>query len=181
MTVFHISPVYNRDSIQANGIIPTKVKNPSHLKRFKELGLTTKDDKAIYTWESHYDNEKIISDLVYSIVWIHPRNDIFGNFFDRFNDYFDFKKIHRNPIWNYDQMLFDIYAVDVEDSYSLNYHIQSPYDDKYGTACLMHERFSHDDKKLHIFNKPIKKFRRINSQSVYYFDKANKKFSIKII
>ena len=181
MILFHLSPIYNRKSIQELGIIPTLIKNSDHLEYFKQHKVLTKDNKGIYTWESHYNNEKIIKDLIYAIVWLHPRNEIAENKWQK-NETMSFEKDDRQPIYKYDQMLFDVYTTEAECFDHTFIHFQKPSSNSvYDTAYRMHEKFSHDDKKLHILNKPIKDFKRIKDKGFYYYDFANKKFVIKVI
>ena len=149
MNVLHISPIYNRKSILKHGILPTFVKNDNHRLSFLENKLIDTDLKGIYTWQDCHFNEKLIKDLVYAIVWIHPRNDIASDFFNKFKYYIDWRYDHREPIYKWSQMLFDIYIAETEKEEFDYLHIQTS-DDAIGetTTIKMHDKFTHENKPL---------------------------------
>jgi len=175
MKVIHISPVYNRDSIKANGIIPTKVRHLDHLAYFVERDICTKDGKAIYTWQDSIDNEKFIRDMIFCKVWIHPRNNMY-NLYDQ--EYIDFRKVFDRNLCNYNYMLYDVYVIETPDSNSCDYHIQLPSDNIFSTLWNMPGEYAHDHKRLFIFKNPLKSI-KIIGQAQYYFD--NNKYHIKIL
>lgn len=180
ITVFHVSPIYNRASILKHGIVPTPVHNSTHLEVMKENALTTEDGRATYTWIDSQKNSKYIRDLIYAITWIHPRNEIAGYVEKKYNDWIKFHDVdHRRPIWKYDQMIFDVYAANVEHNDDFDfYHIQEPSPNTDNSAALMHDEFAHDDKQLAIFSKPLREL-RIVGQAIYRYDSPNDSFTIK--
>lgn len=179
MNVFHISPIYNRESILTHGIIPTTVRNRSHLENMRHHGFCTKDDKAIYTWVDSLKNEKFIRDLIYAVAWIHPRNELTHYWEDNLNDWPDFTKMHRKPIWKFDQMLFDVYKVEAPERHVHYIHMQEPCDDPGNTICQMHDQYAHDDKDIIIYKETLSRI-RIVGQASYSYDSSNDKIAIKV-
>lgn len=185
LKVFHVSPIYNRASIMRHGIVPTPIRNKTHKNAMTEDGVATNDGRAVYTWLDSEKNAKYIRDLIYAITWIHPRNHIGDYLEEQLNDWVKFHDIdHRRPIWHYDQMVFDVYAIDAfptDEHYDYNYyHVQEPAPDSYNTAAVMHDEFAHDDKKLVIYKEPLKSI-QIVGQALYRYDEPNNSFTIKII
>lgn len=173
MEVLHISPIYNRKSILKNGIIPSPVKLTTHLKMFKEDKVCTDDDKAIYTWESCDKNKKFVKDMIYCIAFIHPRNEIF----EKNDENINYKKILYKNLYKYDQMIFDIYKIEVPDKRHYGIHLQEPSDSKYCTSYNMDDQYAHRDKFLHIYKEPLKNLEIIGKAN-YYYD--NKKYNINL-
>lgn len=180
MNVFHISPIYNRDSILENGILPTPVRNRDHLEHMQEHGICTKDGRGSYTWLDDSKNEKYIRDLIYAIVWIHPRNELTHYWTDVLRDWPEFPKMHRRPMWKYDQMLFDVYVADVPEHYAHYIHQQEPNRAPDSTIYTMHDQYAHDEKQVIIYKEPLKHI-RIVGQASYNYDSANDKISIKVL
>jgi hypothetical protein len=191
MEVLHISPVYNRRSIAKLGIIPSKISLPAHLESFKKDNMCTKDDKCVYSWLSCDKNEKFIRDMVFCNVWIDPRNDladkslkelkelekIYGKFID-LDNCIDFRKLLNKNLYNYREMIFDVYCA-IEDTKLDTYYIHQQYNDDniFNTIHKMPDEYAHNDKRLVIFKKPLKNI-KIIAQAKYYYD--NKKYHIKV-
>lgn len=185
LKLFHVSPAYNRSSIMKHGIVPTPIRNTTHKDTMIEDGLSTSDGRAVYTWLDSEKNSKYVRDLIYAIVWIHPRNDIADYVKEKHADWLKFHDVdHRRPIWKHDQMLFDVYAIDAvrdDDGYDFDYyHIQEPASNTDNSAALMHDEYAHDDKKLVIYSEPLHSF-KIVGQALYRYDEPNNVFTIKII
>ena len=173
----HISPIINESSIQEHGLIPTKVEHEGHLKAFREDNACTKDGKAIYTWEDCDENEKFIKDMVFCKVWIEPRN----NFYYKPEAHaIDFRPFLDRNLSNYEHMMYDVYVVEVPDKESIYTHIQGWTSDQTVnfSTYKMPDEYAHDNKKLHIFKKPLKQI-RIVGQVRFYWD--NGKYHIKIL
>lgn len=181
MTVFHISPVYNRLSIRKNGIIPSRIEHEVHLKAFKKDGLCTEDDKCIYTWQYSIHNEKFIRDMVFCKVWIEPRNKIYspeGRLHYLSNKYFDFRTILNKNLYQYGNMIYDVYAIEVLEAELPWMHLQEPSDSITNTLYHMSDAYAHNNKRLHIYKKALKNFEIVGS-TAYYCD--NNRYHIKII
>lgn len=179
---FHISEVYNRNSILENGLIPTFVGNRSHLERFRYDRLLKKnEDKIIYMWPDSSRNMKFVKDTIIAKVFLHLRNDIFWKFNDKTGEYFDFSTIRDLNLYKFNHMTFDIYTVQ-SNTHVKNYrplHYQESHDDKTCTAYMMPEEFTHDDKQLVFAKKPQKKLKLVG-QASFNFTKQ-KKYEIKIL
>ena len=151
MNVLHLSARTNRESILKNGLLPSKVKSWRHLDRFHEDDIVTEDsDRAIYTWEDCERNQKFERDMVYCIVWLHGRNALLN-----YKEPIDFSTL-TEPIYEYDQMIFDLYTSIVPDKKSNYLHDQTHGPDNSWSSFRMDERFEHNDKKLHIFTRPLR-------------------------
>lgn len=178
MKVLHVSPIYNRESILKEGIVPTHVKNENHRDAFIEDGVCSLDGKAIYTWLDSEMNEKLIRDFIYAVVWIHPRNEIGEIFEERYNDGIDFKYDHRKPIYPYNQMLFDVYLAESHKTESDYIHEQYPKREEYDTCHKMNGYYAHDFKELVIHDKPLTDIKIIGSV-MYFYDAVNNSIFIK--
>ena len=173
----HISPIINKSSIQERGLIPTKVNNPAHLKSFKQDRQCTKDGKALYTWEDCNENEKFIKDMVFCKVWIEPRN----NFYEGPNSHaLDFRKFLDRNLSKYDHMKYNIYIAEVPDTDNIYVHIQGWTSDMTieNTCYRMPDEYAHNNKRLHIYKKPLKEI-KIVGQVKFYWD--NGKYHIRIL
>jgi len=71
MKSIHLSPIYNRQSILKNGIIPTKIKIPSHSEAFRDISI---DDNIIYSWADGHSNEQYIKDMIYCLIYISKKS-----------------------------------------------------------------------------------------------------------
>ena len=143
-TYFHLSEIYNRDSIFEKGLLPSKIPLLSHLEGFRDLKLITKDeDKLLYSWQDCERNEKFTKDMIYCSVWINPRNKYVGDA--------DIKKYTTCHLYFYDQMIFDVYEIsDMNNIPSFNisiYHEQSP-GGRHSSLYQMDDKYAHDDKVL---------------------------------
>lgn len=177
MKVFHVSPVYNRKSITKNGLVPTVPKLEEHAKTFQYYGLLDSQGRCTYTWVDSPQNEKFIRDMIYCIVWIHPRNSILIKYE---NDGVEkIRKIsHRKPIYPYSQMEFDVYCMNIESENSDFTHSQTPSDEYDCSLYQMDERYSHTNKQLKILNTTIQN-PKIVGKGLFRLDKYS--FTVKII
>lgn len=166
MKVLHLSPIYNRKSILKNGIIPTPVRY-WHRPAFQKDGACDKNGYAVYTTGIVMNVEKFLCDHTYCCVFLHPRNKI--PFPWKGEDYFDFSKLDGKFLYNYTQMIFDVYEVEVEDNGRWYYHMQEPTDNKYGTCYHFSDKFSHNNKIIFVFPYKLTKV-KIVAQTQFYYD-----------
>ena len=173
----HISPIINGSSIQEFGLIPTKVEHEGHLKAFREDGACTKDGKALYTWEDCNENEKFIKDMVFCKVWIEPRNALYE---ETGSHPIDFRKLLDRNLSQFSHMIYDVYVADVPDEQYTYVHIQG-WEERStveNTCYRMPDEYAHNNKRLHIYKKPLKKIKTVG-QVRFYWD--NGKYHIKIL
>lgn len=172
--VFHVSPKYNRKSIQKYGLKPTIIRHSEHAKYFDKLNLTTTDNKILYTWESVIDNSKFIKDHISCITWIMPRDKIYKNS----DHYQDFSKLLNKNLYFETEMLFDVWMSKTNTTrHNLFQHSQTPVDDKRGSMYRFDNKYSHTNKPLRVFNYPLKP--KLVGKGVYRFEKN--KITIKIL
>jgi len=171
----HISPISNRQSIEENGLTPSKVKLPHHLENFKEDGVCTKDGRALYTWIDCDKNEKFIRDMIFCHIFIDPRNALY---YDSQDEYIDFRKLLNVNMAPWSYMIYDVYEVKTSLSHGIYYHIQTTGDNIYSTTYGMPDEYAHEDKMLCVLKRLQKKIRRVG-QAQYYYD--NNHHHIKIL
>lgn len=179
MNLIHLSERKNRNSILSKGLIPTTIKLEHHLDYFNRYGMIS-GNKAVYTWLDSEKNEKFLKDMVYCKAWIHPRNDLVDsiNLEDGiYRDNFDFRKIGIEPLIQEDK-IFDVFLINKEDKYSGIFHGQEPQENPYNSCYNMDEKYAHDDKILHVYDKPVM-VSKIIGQVAYYYD--NSKINIKVL
>jgi len=170
----HISEIYNRKSIEKNGLLPSKIKLPQHLSFFKKKNLCTKDGNMIYTWGDCNDNEKFIRDMIYIKVFGHARNDMY----DDGPSYINFEKLGSIPIYKYDQMIFDVHLIKTNEKVFFGgIHYQSSSKNIYNTLHMMDDCYAHDNKKLYVSKTPLKT--KVIGKAYYYYD--NNKINIKVV
>jgi hypothetical protein len=170
MNLLHLSEIYNRRSIESNGLRPSKIRLEEHLKSFQEDKIIS-GNEALYTWEDSLYNEKFITDMIYCKVWIHPRDAFISD------DPVDLRYVTDKPLYKHSQMLFDVYKAEVPEKDCDYFHLQVPSEDVYNTTFRLDDKFAHDNKRLHIFEHPLRAERI--GQACYYYD--NGKINIKII
>lgn len=173
----HVSEIYNRESIEKNGLLPSKIKLPHHLSHFKAKDFCTKGDKMVYTWGDCDDNEKFIRDMIYVKVWGDARNKISIKNENK-EPYVDFSKLGSAPIYRYDQMFFDIHLIETSDEVPFGgIHCQSSDENIYNSFHMMDDNYAHDNKKLYVSKVPLKT--RVIGKAQYYY--SNNKINIKVI
>lgn len=181
-TFFHISEFNNRDSILKNGLVPSKVKLPTHLNGFRNDGLLNYDeDNILYMWEYSQDrNEKFIKDMVFCKTFLTPRNEIAVN--DKTTEEFDFSKIYNLNLYKSNYQVFDIYEVTKINEINKNYrpyHWQINTKETGITTYNIPTEYAHDDKIL-VLSKSIEKNVRIVGQVEFNFTKK-RKYDIKLV
>ncbi len=170
----HVSEIYNRESIEKNGLLPSKIKLPSHINYFKNNNLCTKDGKMIYTWGDCDNNEKFIRDMIYIKVFGHARNDIYENE----PPYINFEKLGSSPIYKYDQMIFDVHLIETNDNIPFGgIHLQSSDESIYNTLHMMDDYYAHNNKKLYVSKTMLRT--RVVGKAQYYY--SNNKINIKVV
>jgi hypothetical protein len=179
-TFFHVSEIYNRESILKRGIIPSKIIIDSHLEYFKEDNLLQdEENKIIYFWQDSENNEKFIKDMVYCKTFISPRNRLIKK--DN-KEIVDFSLLLKSNLYKYEKMVFDIYKINKIKECIENYrpfHGQFPEENIYNSLYGMDERYAHNNKIL-AFSKTPEKNVKIVGQAEFMFTK-NKKYEVKII
>ena len=179
MTVFHISPIYNRKSILQHGIRPAKVEREEHLARFKEDNCATEDGKAVYTWWDCDLNEKYALDTVFCKIWLDPRNRLQAPVKE---EVIDMRPLVDKFLYPHDHMIFDVYAIEVEDLPAWYVHAQPCLSRDigghiYNTGYDMPQEYCHEEKVICIFPYTLAN-PRIVSRVLFSYD--NKKYNLKI-
>lgn len=155
MKLLHLTPKKHLNSIQKNGLIPTKIKHNKHLDTFQEDGL--KNDKCIYMWTPYKEQstDKLIKDFIYCKNFIHPRNDIYND--DYYGKWTDYTKMS-NKLYGDDEdyLLLEIDRNDVDIFHHTYYHAQLSSTNKYCTTFMMNTKYEHDDKFIVIGTHTIK-------------------------
>lgn len=167
MIYIHLSPVFNRDSILRNGIVPTKINNLDHLNTFIKDDACTKDEKAIYAWQDCEKNEKYIKDLIYAKVFIHPRNTLVYDYYDKYNDCLDFSKFHEKPIYK-TSAIYDVYEINTSSNDYMFIHTQQKNRNEFHSCFKLHDEYSHDDKLMTVFKEPQRNIKIIGRAEYYY-------------
>lgn len=154
MRLFHVSPVYNRNSIIKYGLMPSPVKLDHHKETFKYYDLLDYEGKCLYTWVDSLNNKKFINDMIYCIVWLDPRNKIAKYFYENKYD-LDMRRFYKKHLYFYSQMEFDVWSFDYQDtSYDFT-HEQWPSDDYDFSSYGMDEKYAHKNKQLKILKETI--------------------------
>lgn len=164
MKFLHLTHSKNLLSIKKNGLCPSFIENESHWLVFKDF---IKDKKCIYFWiDEKYKNSKYVKDMVYTKMFIHPRNRIFEFKYDKIKNenldlfdydlYVDFKKFG-NELFGIDGTFYLLEF----DSTLINYygswvHVQEPTSNNHSTISIMNDKFSHNDKEIFISDDVIK-------------------------
>lgn len=166
----HISPIYYRNSIFKNGLIPSKIPLDHHLEGFREDNLLSNDEnKMLYMWLSSEKDNKFIKDMVYCKAWIEPRNKLW-----KLKGY-NFINPQTN-LYAYDQMIFDIYEISNFSEAKAEYrylHAQEDYGSKYNSLYQMDDRYTHNDKEL-VLSKTVEKNFKIIKQAYMSINKKGK-------
>jgi hypothetical protein len=117
-----------------------------HWDEFHGDGL--KERKCIYTWEGeHYNNAKYIRDMIYTKMYIHPRNKMY----DGIEHGLNFKKFG-DHVYGTDETYYLLKISGIESPFSPWLHMQEPDDtENMSTTTIMNDKYAHRDKILHIF------------------------------
>ncbi len=159
----------NINSIIRNGLLPSRIELDNHWEVFQKY---LDHRKCVYLWDAEtYNNTKFIRDMVYTKMFIHPRNEIIKkkeielekNGLDIYDEglYTDFKKFGSGLIGGdstYLLLEIDSDDIDLEGSWQ---HVQEPHDDKYGSTTIMDDNYAHNDKEIYISGNSIN-FNNIN-------------------
>lgn len=152
-----------------NGLLPSFIELDGHWEVFQNY---IQQRYCVYLWSGEtYKNEKFIRDMVYTKMFIHPRNKIITqreielekNNLDVWDEelYPDFKKFGSGLIGrDSTYLLLEIDSNDIQLEGSWQ-HVQEPHDDKYGTTTIMDDYYAHDDKEIYISGTSIN-FKSIN-------------------
>ena len=160
MKFLHLSHSKNLKSILKYGLMTSYINMDHHWKAFKKTGL--KKRRCIYLWNADtYNNGKYLMDMVYTKMFIHPRNAIFDIRYNQIVDinnenwentdlYVNFKKFG-NKLYG-DGGKYIVFEIDSKDISTMGEwtHIQEPGGDSFGTTCIMDDKYSHDNKIIYI-------------------------------
>ena len=149
MDYLHLTSEKNLKSVLKHGILPSRIDLDHHWKSFKYYGL--KERKCVYTWGGeHYNNTKYIKDMIYTKMFIHPRN----NAYNRVDHVLDWKSFG-DEIFGDDGTYYLLKITGVEEKFGKWIHVQESHDDKHGTTVIMDDKYAHDDKPMFIFEDKI--------------------------
>lgn len=169
MKLLHVTNSNNVNSIIKNGLLPSHIELDGHWETFQSY-LTHKF--CIYLWNAEtYKNDKYIRDMIYTKMFIHPRNKLFRqkeieiekNGLDIYDDelYPNFRELGCALVGDstkYSVLEIDSRDVDLHGAWQ---HVQEPDDNKYSTTTIMDDYYAHDDKEIYISGNSIN-FRNIN-------------------
>lgn len=169
MKLLHLSAIGNRDSILANGILPSKISLESHLWAFQDAGLN--GDECVYTWDSEQgqSTDKYIRDMIYCKLFIHPRNNFGLEHYEKLKEQgihsfntneqkLDYRQFGTQLYG--DVSVFDLYEIEIEEDNEMllrrefihgQLRDESPYD----SCHMLNEKYSHNDKVLRISGSTI--------------------------
>jgi len=127
---------------------------PLHWKAFSYAGL--EERKCVYTWEGeHYNNAKYVRDMIYTKMYIHPRNKLYDNDEQDSDFYIDFKKFG-DQLYGTGGTYYLLEVSETESPFGPWLHMQEPDDtERSSTTTIMNDKYAHRDKLLHIFDKVI--------------------------
>lgn len=159
MKFMHLTHIKNLNSILKYGLLPTFIDNSAHWENFQK---DLENRKCVYLWDAEtYNNAKYLKDMIYTKLYIHPRNKVFGIRYD------EIIKENRNN-WDDDDRYINfkdfgdkLYGEDSKyvyleiESSGVDYlghwlHAQTSGEDKTGTTVNMDDKYAHEDKKLYI-------------------------------
>jgi hypothetical protein len=148
--ILHLTSKRNIKSILKHGILPTPIKLEHHWETFKEHGL--KQKKCIYTWNGEtYNNSKFIRDMVYTKLFIHPRNDLY----DYTDDEIDMSAFGKT-LYGTDETYYLLNIKTFEGWLGNWTHVQEPGEGRAMTTHMMADQYAHNDKLLEIYKSIIK-------------------------
>lgn len=192
MTYLHLAQAKDLNSILKHGLIPSYIKLDSHWESFKKDGLNSR--MCVYLWDSStYNNSKFARDMIYTKLFIHPRNDMFEaryRFIKQYGDigdddqYINFKKLGRK-LYGKDNKYFLLEVRGVNNILGEYLHYQEPSGEDINTICVMDDFYAHNNKKLYVSgdiieSKFIKVVEEINTRIYqekkigFSFKKSNK-------
>ena len=169
MKLLHLTHKANLSSIIKNGLLPSHIELDNHWETFQKH---LEQRSCIYLWSAEtYKNTKFIRDMVYTKMFIHPRNKLLDqielehekNGLDIYDEelYPDFKEFGNRLFGgdsSYILLEIDSENIDLEGSWQ---HVQEPHEDKYGTTTIMDDKYAHNDKEIYISGSTIN-FSNIN-------------------
>jgi hypothetical protein len=148
MDFLHLTNKQNLNSILKHGILPSYINNETHWELFKEYGL--KNRRCVYTWNGEtYNNTKYIKDMIYTKLFIHPRNKLY-NYMD---DYLNFKD-YGQQIFGEDTTYF-LLKINHDNWLGNWLHEQYPGDEKFYTTVVMDDKYAHNDKEIYVSSTKI--------------------------
>ena len=163
MKLLHVTHNKNINSIIRHGLLPSYIELDSHWEGFQDY-LTNRF--CVYLWDAEtYKNDKFVRDMIYTKMFIHPRNRFFnqreheierlGLNIEDDSLYPDFRKIGSKLIG--DSSVFSVLEVDIDQTRveGMWQHVQEPHDDKHGTTVVMDDYYAHDDKQIYISGNTI--------------------------
>ena len=160
MKFLHLTHLKNLQSILKHGLAPSYINMDSHWESFEKAGL--KERKCVYMWDAEtYNNGKYLMDMIYTKMYIHPRNKIFDirykqilkDHYDDWDDnelYINFKEFG-NKLYG-ENGKYTVLEIESSRVNPIGFwdHVQTPGGDDFGTTVVMDDRYAHEDKKLYI-------------------------------
>ena len=146
MKLLHLTHSKNIKSIIQNGLLPSYIEINYHYETFKRY---LKDRNCIYTWSAEtYKNDKFIRDMIYTKLFIHPRNKYFEVYNNETDEYFNFKKPGSKLYGDVGKFL--LLEIDTEDiiSHGSWEHVQEPGGIRESTTVIMDDKYAHNDKDV---------------------------------
>jgi len=164
MKLLHLTHQANLHSILKRGLLPTYIENSDHWELFQKY---IKQRFCVYLWDAEiYKNEKYVRDMIYTKMFIHPRNRIFiqrerennenGLHYQNDELYLDFKKFGNGLVGDnslYFMLEIDSKDVELDGAWE---HTQEPHDNKYNTSIIMDDYYAHNDKNVYLSENIIK-------------------------
>ena len=158
MKLLHVTHNKNVNSIIKNGLLPSFIELDGHWDEFQEF---LRQRYCIYFWNAEtYMNGKFIRDLIYTKMFIHPRNkiitqievDVENKGLDPYDEehYLDIRTLGGKLVG--DSGSYSVLELDIADAdaHGVWKHIQEPHDDKFMSSTIMDDYYAHDDKELYV-------------------------------
>jgi len=171
MKVLHLSPIYNRKSIFKHGIIPKPVRE-WHRQPLQKAGDCTKEGLGVYTTAETIFCEKYIKDHTYCCIFLHPRNNLIKD------NSFNFRKVENKLLYQWDQMIFDIWEADVKDNTEYWLHVQQSTENFENSCFHFDDRFAHVNKPIYVWPYKLTEIKLV-MQSQFYWN--NRRAHIKVL
>ena len=166
MKLYHLSSSTNSKSILKEGIKPSYIKLYHHWSCFNNDGLDQRE--CVYMWspvKSKSSTAKLIKDMIYCKLFLHPRNDMIKEEKDGSYSTVDFKEFGGKLFGGEDS--YDLYEINIKEASDIliqkNYmHAQGMDEDdfiymqdKTDPGYMMLEEYSHNDKVIYIGKETI--------------------------
>jgi len=158
MKLLHVTHNKNIGSIIKNGLMPSFIEHSGHWECFQDY---LEHRRCVYLWDAEtYRNDKFVRDLIYTKMFIHPRNKMFVqreieienaglDIYDE-DHYIDFSKLGTwlvGDVGTFSVLEIDSEGLDLHGSWQ---HVQEPTSNRHATSTIMDDKYAHDDKEIYI-------------------------------